>query len=200
MSDRRIWQGTRARLHPSGSYIYGLSRDIYPNDIEKYDITNDTAVIMYNSPYHGDYDLGREFWISENGERIYTATGNSFTCSSTDEYDLLYRGQFHDIDEIRWATQSDSRDLIAVIGFSPAYPERSDQVYLYRESSLAVSNIIQLPPQIKKNDDGSWRRVNLESHFVFFDPTGDSLRVVVNGTAPEGNVKWGILTLDLNAR
>ena len=49
-----IYAGTKAKLHPSGNYIYGADNGISPSDIEKYDITEGTATYSYDSPYHGD--------------------------------------------------------------------------------------------------------------------------------------------------
>ncbi len=194
MSNRLIWQGTRARLHPSGNYIYGLSRDIYPNDLEKYDIRRDTALVLYNSPYHGDYDLGREFWIAEDGTRIYTASGNTFTSSEARESDMFYRGHFDGMEEIRWASLSDAQNLVALLGPRQDATGIYDRVYIYSQNSLQLDQTILLPPQVKFEEFG-WRRINLEGYYLFFDPTGRELRVVVSGVSPDGTVKWGIVTV-----
>jgi hypothetical protein len=53
----QIYGGTVARLHSSGSHIYGAERGIYPSDFEKYDVRGGPAAYMYDSPYHGEYSL-----------------------------------------------------------------------------------------------------------------------------------------------
>ena len=75
-------------LHPSGDYIYGADQGIFPSDIEKYDIRSGNLIYLYDSPYHGDYAMGGNLWISEDGLRIFTALGNVFRSSVNQDTDM----------------------------------------------------------------------------------------------------------------
>jgi hypothetical protein len=85
--------GSKTKLHPSQNYIYAADNGLSPSDIEKYDISNGSLEYMYDSPYHGDYAMCGDLWISNEGLRIFTACGNVFRSSSVQETDMSYNGQ-----------------------------------------------------------------------------------------------------------
>lgn len=87
-----VREGTKARLHPNGSVIYGADNGLSPSDIEKYDISSGTANYLYDSPYHGTYDMCGDLWFWEDGSDILTACGNVFRSSSEQASDMVYRG------------------------------------------------------------------------------------------------------------
>jgi chitinase len=88
----RISAGTVVRLHPDGDAIYGANRGTSPSDIEKYEISGGTATYLYDSRYHGEYEPCGNLWFSEGGRAIYTACGNVFQASASEEQDMLYKG------------------------------------------------------------------------------------------------------------
>lgn len=83
---------TRARLHPGGQWIYSANNGTTPDDIDKLDISSGVATNLYNSPYHGDYQMCGNLWFSEDGETIYTACGNAFRSSSNQAEDMTFIG------------------------------------------------------------------------------------------------------------
>lgn len=92
-----IYADTKGRLHPSGSVMYGANNGLSPSDIEKYSTPSSqlfggTTTYLYDSPYHGDYAMCGNLWFSEDGGTIYTACGNTFSSSTTQSQDMLYRG------------------------------------------------------------------------------------------------------------
>jgi hypothetical protein len=87
-----IYGGTVAKLHPSGSYIYGANRGLSPSDFEKYDVRGGTAAYMYDSPYHGDYSFAGDVWPFEDGSRLIARSGNLFRASEVGTEDLTYAG------------------------------------------------------------------------------------------------------------
>ncbi|MEJ2467206.1 MAG: hypothetical protein P8045_16205, partial [Candidatus Thiodiazotropha sp.] len=89
-SGNYIYDETHAKLHPDGFAIYGADNGLSPSDIEKYDISGGVASYAYDSPYHGDYDMCGDLWLSENGAYIYTACGNTFHSSSDQNQDMVY--------------------------------------------------------------------------------------------------------------
>ena len=83
---------THARLHPGGQWIYTANNDVSPSDIEKLDISSGVATPLYDSPYHGDYEMCGNLWFSEDGEAIYTACGNLFRSSADQAQDMTHVG------------------------------------------------------------------------------------------------------------
>lgn len=112
---------SHARLHPSGDYIYTADNGISPSDIQKWDVTSGVALGLYDSPYHGDYDMCGDLWFDEPGTTIYTACGNSFNSSSDQALDMTYSGalklshsDYHGF-RIKHLSQSETRKEIALI-------------------------------------------------------------------------------------
>ena len=87
-----IYAGTKGRLHPSGKFIYGADNGLSPSDIEKYDIQNGVANMLYDSPYHGDYPMNGNLWFSEDGNRIFTRGKTVLKTSEFKSTDMYYNG------------------------------------------------------------------------------------------------------------
>jgi chitinase len=88
-----LYAGARARLHPSGDYMYTANNGLSPSDIAKYDLRSGVANELYDSPYHGDYAMCGDIWFTEDGTRIYTKCGNTFRSSTTRSEDMIYSGR-----------------------------------------------------------------------------------------------------------
>jgi hypothetical protein len=84
--------GTRAKLHPSGDFVYTADNGVSPSDIAKFDIRAGIAEALYDSPYHGDYEMCGDLWLKQDGSVIYTKCGNTFRTSTTRSEDMLYNG------------------------------------------------------------------------------------------------------------
>jgi len=84
--------GTRVQLHPNGVSIYGANNGLSPDDIEHYDISSGVGTRLRDSPYHGDYPMCGNLWISEAGSTIYTACGRAFRASMDASQDMRYAG------------------------------------------------------------------------------------------------------------
>jgi hypothetical protein len=85
--------GTRARLAPSGDYVYTADNGLSPSDIAKFDIRAGIVEGLYDSPYHGDYEMCGDLWLKQDGSVIYTKCGNTFRASTTRSQDMLYNGR-----------------------------------------------------------------------------------------------------------
>ncbi len=118
-----FYEGEHARLHPAGDYIYGADNGVSPADIEKFDIRTVPTAWLYDSPYHGDYEMCGNLWFSENGENIYTACGNVFRSSTVRADDMVHTGSlqlnrylyYYDNFQILSLSQSDTKKEIAVV-------------------------------------------------------------------------------------
>jgi hypothetical protein len=83
---------THAKLHSSGDFVYTADTDLSPSDIAKFDIRTGIAASLYDSPYHGDYEMCGDLWLKQDGTVIYTKCGNTFRTSTTQSGDMIYNG------------------------------------------------------------------------------------------------------------
>lgn len=145
------FDGTKARLHPGGAAIYGADNFVSPADIRKFSIAAGTASFLYDSPYHGDYDMCGDLWITEDGLRIVTACGNTFhsntTQGSTAGSDMTYAGALEGTARVAWADHSATAGQILVVPGLPYWPEDPDadaELRLLGDGYLALQETIPL--------------------------------------------------------
>jgi chitinase len=119
-SSGSIYAGTKAKLHPGGTAIYGADTALSPSDIERYDIEQGVAEYAYDSPYHGDYAMCGDLWLSVDGGRIFTACGNVFLSSSVQAQDMLYDGSLP-VPLIAYLWHSTARAELAVLETEPYF-------------------------------------------------------------------------------
>jgi chitinase len=145
------FEGTRARLHPDGASIYGADNHVSPADIRKFDISGGAAITGYDSPYHGDYAMCGNLWLSEDGARIFTACGNVFRATSARATDMVYAGTLEATTSVRHLADSTAAgEVLAVPGVSyfggTGHEDESILVFaadfLTRKPSVAVSPFI----------------------------------------------------------
>jgi len=177
-----LFAGTRAKLHPGGNYIYGADNNLSPSNIEKYDITNGTATCLYNSPYHGDYNMGGDLWFSEDGLKILTKGGTVFHSSETKAEDMTYAGALSGISNVTHMSHSGTAGKVAVIPGN-SYGQTTNDV------DLMLLNDEYLTPEAKRSlpkftVDG----VSYSAHgrFVFFNSTGEKYYVIEQADAASG--------------
>jgi hypothetical protein len=92
----QIYAGTLAKLHPSGTAIYGITVGLSPTDLERYDISAGVVGTVVDSPYHGDYSMCGDLWISKDGMRIFTGCGTAFRAAPGTKDDMTYSGKLED--------------------------------------------------------------------------------------------------------
>jgi hypothetical protein len=175
-----LYAGSRARLHPSGDFIYTADNGLSPSDIAKWDITTGVATRLYDSPYHGDYGMCGNVWFNESGSAIYTACGNSFSSSTVQAQDMVYAGKMalsqsnyygFQIDSL---SQSAARNEIALIesesyscwivpGNSPCYTHLA----VYESQFLNRLSVFSIPPVTVSGIDYGQRGL-----FVFYSASG----------------------------
>jgi chitinase len=145
-----IYDRTRAKLHPSGAAIYGADNGLSPSDIEKYGIGGGTAAYLYDSPYHGDYAMCGDLWISEDGLRIFTACGNTFHSTSAQETDMTYAGALEGMSNVAWIDHSLAAGLVLAVPRAlpyayPPQPNADAELRLFSDDFLALLEVVPLP-------------------------------------------------------
>lgn len=146
-----IYAGTKAKLHPGGAAVYGADNGLSPSDIEKYSISGGTASYLYDSPYHGDYSMCGDLWITEDGLRIVTACGNTFhantTQGSTAGSDMTYAGALEGTGRVKWADHSLAAGQLLVVPGVPYYPADPDadaELRLFGQDYLVLQETVPL--------------------------------------------------------
>ncbi|MBI5527492.1 MAG: hypothetical protein HY897_14250 [Deltaproteobacteria bacterium] len=180
-ADNDLLENTVIRLHPNGRWIYGANKS-HPNDLDKFSIEGGTATALYDSQYHGDYDMCENAWIYETGARIITACGNVFSSTELQETDMVYAGKIENSTSVVAAVHSSTAGAIVTVpGGERIWDdiENEDTVMnVYDPDFLTFRKQIALP-RMKEGDSKSVSH----GRFVFFDSTGTKLFVVVNGDA-----------------
>lgn len=160
--------GTQIRMHPIENWVYGADRGLSPSDIEKWDTSTFPATSEGDSPYHGTYYMGGNVWISEDGDRLVVAGGNTFNASSDDTVDMTYSGAVADTPTLNWADHSTERDEWAMVAAENADASFRglilfyDDVFFQQVDTIAVQAIPATggaapaqPVHVFYSDDGS---------------------------------------------
>lgn len=176
-----IRAGTLAKLHPTQPAIYGADNGLSPSDIEKYNISGGTAAYLYDSPYHGDFSMCGNLWISADGGRIFTACGNVFRSSTSQSNDMIYNGALSESGSIRAVSHSLALDLVAVVPRGGYFTPEENIVDVYGYEFLSHRGTLTLP-DIQAGEQ-AWPSYG---RFVFFDATDSSLIVIVQADASSG--------------
>jgi hypothetical protein len=175
---RAVWPGGVAKLHPDGTKMYGANRGVSPSDIERYSITDGVADVAYESPYHGEYAMCGDVWISEDGARLFTGCGNVFRSSDDMAQDMTYNGSLEDLDaELRHLDDSAETGKVAALADADVRfiddPSVLSYVWLFDYEFLTLDRQIPMPrftaPPAPVGGEPARGR------FVFFDAEGGRL-------------------------
>lgn len=190
-----IRAGTLAKMHPSGKYIYGADNGLSPSDFEKYDIRSGAAIVMYDSPYHGDFAFSGDLWISEDGLRLFARSGNVFRSSEVPTEDMRYAGSLQGMTSVAWATQSTAAGRVfALPGANFSSPTPPSELRVYDSAFLAYRGALPLP-QFAVPGVGSFRS---EGRFVFSSPSGQRVYLLVRADNASGMaLDWGLVVYSL---
>lgn len=199
---RKIYEGNKARLHPSGKYIYGAENSLSPSDIEKYDIQNGNAEFSYDSPYHGDYIMNGNLWFSEDGNRIFTRGKTVFRTSELKIQDMLYNGtintEMNAYSPIQWLDHSSAKNNLYLLLVNDSWNQRKlPYIYVYNDSNLSFKNKISLEQFLVSQSESNKVFYDAEPFFVFSNSTGSNLFVIVKATGAGLAKEWAIEKISL---
>jgi hypothetical protein len=106
-----IYNGRISRLHPSGKYLY-----VGGNWTSKWDITQGVARLINSpspvNPYGGSCG---NLWLSEDGNRLFTACGTTYRSSELPSDDFSYNGSLSAASAVSWVANSNQQHATAVI-------------------------------------------------------------------------------------
>ncbi len=175
--------GSIPRLHPSGKYLYSAG-----NWTMKWDIENGpaTAIGGISAPPTTCGDL----WLSEDGQRIFSACGDVYHTSDIPVQDFTPNGSL--IDSAVWVADSKLQQKTAVIPGAFYTGVGDTMVQLYSYPSLTLSNESTLP-------DFQLSGAAYASHgrFLFWDSTESKLITVVQADASANlTSSYGVYVID----
>lgn len=180
-----IRAGTRAKLHPDGTSIYGANNGLSPSDIEKYDISGGTAAYLYDSPYHGDFAMCGDLWISEDGLRLFTRCGNTFRTSDLRSEDMIYTGSLGNLLRVQHLDHSTLANQVAALRM-----EKDTELQLYDATFLALLDFIPLPNFLVSDNVFPGH-----GKFVFYSGDGSQIFTILQADASSGLLfGFGIVT------
>ncbi len=186
-----VYDGTLAKLHPDGTSIYGTNNGLSPSDIEKYDVSGGTADYLYDSPYHGDFPVCGDLWISEDGQRIFTRCGNVFSASDVQSEDMKYKGSLSELENVSHLGHSSASGKVAAIPKNSYFVNDNDtEVQIYNDEFLAHEESIRFPDFfIQTNSYAGHGR------FVFFNSDGSRYFVILQADETSGILyDYGVMT------
>lgn len=185
-----VRQGTRVRLHPSGDWIYGADNGLSPSDIEKYDITAGTATYLYDSPYHGDFSMCGDLWLSEDGLRIFTRCTNVFLSSASPNDDMTFTGSLSQTTLLNFVAHSSDNGRIL------ALPANDDtELQIYDDAFLAWQETVALPTA-----DVGGNPFATHGEYVFQHSDSQRAFILCEVDPTSGLINnWGVATYEFEA-
>lgn len=186
-------------LDITGKYIYLANNGVSPSDLEKYGIQNDTAKLLYDSPYHGDYRIDGDLWLSEDGNRIFTRGGSVFKTSEEKSLDMTYNGELDLYGENNYILTSvfgldhnantQKVYLIAAEGYDvPKLP----YLFIHNYDNLLLSEKVNLEKYITKDGNGGGAYYEPDPRFVFSNTSGDEVYVITKAYESGLLYEWAI--------
>lgn len=179
------------RLHPDGDRLYGVSTNVSPDDVIRWDLdaadggVNSTG----NSPYHGTYSPCGNLWLSRDGALAYTGCGVAYRLQRSLQGDMVYGGS---LPTQRYVGMDESTDGGLVFGLAqPLTGSFSTPTYgtslalIIERASLRQITVAPLP------DTTGLTTGRYRARFLFVD-SADQLHLFLTGAAgvPSYRAAW----------
>jgi chitinase len=176
------------KLQPDGQSLYGAERGKSPVYLQKLDISDGVPVHLYDSPSHSGYPAGGDLWLSEDGQRIFTAGGSVLRTSSNPKEDMTYVGSLANLERIRHVVHSSAAGLILAIPSkgsavdSPRFPSPgTNHVLIFGYENLDLQRTLTLPEYVVNG-----LPYDAIGRFVFANAAGTQYYVIVQADGGSG--------------
>jgi hypothetical protein len=198
-SNGSIHEKTHAKLRPGSLQMYGISGVVSPSDLTKYDASSSPPTFLYDSPYHGDYPMGGDLWMSDDGTYIYTEGGSAFHATDDQSTDMLYAGGVPGNGHIRHLDHSSAAERVCSIRAwhnweltMTGHAQIDTVVAFHTVPFLSDLGSTVLPTAAL---DGASRRFH--GLFCFFNSAGTSCHVLMKANVPGGTTHWAATSIPL---
>lgn len=201
--------GTRAKLHPAGTAMYGASNGYSPDSLENYQISaKGIASYGWDSPYFFEHPFCGDLWMSQDGAHIFTRCGNVFNATPVTECvgttacyygsggtpsDMVYAGALQGLPYIRHASHSTAaRQLVAIPDVSYLTSDTADTAFQSFDDTYftpVAGSTVTLPPWA-----GPGAGYLTRGRFVFWRSDASKRYAIVQGDAGSPVVsKFGLV-------
>lgn len=186
-----------AYQHPSSKFIYSIDE----SGLKKFDIQNGVIEKLYEKSAKG-----KEFWLSENGNRIFTSSHYVYKTSEAQALDVSYNGTISNQNpnlnypKAQWIDQSEATKNIYLISSSYYYGDYYDNphVFVYNSENLTYKYRINLENYYVKDSYGNPCFYSAQPFYVFSKLDGSRIYVVTQAGESEFKNSWAIQTIFIN--
>jgi hypothetical protein len=196
-----IYGNNKAKLHPSGNFIYGADNGSTPDDLERYNLLNDTAKYVYNNLYYQysqSYSHGGNLWIAEDSTRIFTRSKNVFYSTNVDTTDLSYASTLSGAGNIMSLDYSKIADRVYASFDNNiwANPGPDTIIRKYKATDLSFLGTVTLPKLYIPNTKPVSKKNYSYGYFGFFNAAGTMYYAVVKAIDNTTNLnKWAVVSI-----
>lgn len=189
-----VYTNQKGQVHASDDYIYakGASR------FYKYDITSDTASRLY---YKSGGSYVNQFWLTDEGDRMFLDNGNVLRLSENEEEDLVYGGSLGEDIELVGFDQASSQNLIFCLNKDTEIDSYDicTNLRTYTLDFIDLTDEIKLPSYFVPSSPTGGEVFQPDGKFVFVNSTEDKafvLQRAIEGYPEYYN--WALATIDIN--
>jgi hypothetical protein len=172
------------RMHPTENWVYVANRGLSPSDFEKYTVSVSGAVSLGDSPYHGDYEIGGNIWLSEDGATALVRGGGVFNTTSVAGTDMTYRSSLDGTAKPAYASHASETGewVMLSAGSSPSYygsgGALGTELRFYDDQNYAYRRSAPLEPISTPTGD-----LETEGAYVFHSDDGSKIITVLKVAA-----------------
>lgn len=113
-SNQIVRHQTQVKMHTSGTKAYGVTRDISPSELERYDFNSGVSSVLADG-YHGEYDFCGDFWMGPDGDTMLTKCQQLFHTTDTNNDMTFVKDFASNLTGISDATSSSSTRLWSIL-------------------------------------------------------------------------------------
>lgn len=184
----------RANLHPSGSYFYRIASSISPSKLEKFDTQSGSAAFLYGNINFSNNNYGSYFWISDNGNLIFSNYRNIFSSATQQEDDMLMVNQLEgNTMMIAFDYHTDVNRIYSVHRTRNSFDLIPDKfIRKYKASDFSYMGSVEIPDYLVDTGGGDGEFYEAEGHWGFFNAVGDKYFLLIKAhSSSEVNDQWG---------
>lgn len=105
---------TQVKMHTSGTKGYGVTRDISPSQLERYDFNSGVSSVLGDG-YHGEYGFCGDLWMGPDGETMLTKCQQLFHTTDTNNDMTFVKDFASSLSGISDATSSSSTMIWSIL-------------------------------------------------------------------------------------
>lgn len=186
---------SKAKLHPSGHYLYVADTDISPGDIHKYDIIYGTANYMYDSQYHGTHTYSTNLWLPTNDDKIFISNCSVYLTNNGEANDIYLDGTIEGMSQIAWIDYNISNNDLYVI--KAGYDNVREKIHIIDGANYSHQGEIDLP-EFLVSDSANGTLHPARGRFVFVNSEGDKIYCLATVNNSSNSLAfWTIIALDI---